>query len=81
MGKKFVIWRSLIKESISLRLKRCPTGMLVAASLAPPAGIVGMAAEIRSHLTRAIQTRLRSRKINVTPLVDVSVLEPPDPNL
>jgi uncharacterized hydrophobic protein (TIGR00271 family) len=36
--------------------------------------------EIRSRLTQAIQTRLLEHGFNVTPLVDVSVLEPPDRN-
>ena len=33
--------------------------------------------EIRDRLTRAIQTRLLEQGFNVTPLIDVSVLEPP----
>ena len=39
----------------------------------------GRSAEaIRSELTQAIQTRLLDQGFDVTPLVDVSVLEPPD---
>lgn len=34
--------------------------------------------DIRSQLTQAIQTRLLEQGFNVTPLVDVSILEPPD---
>ncbi len=34
--------------------------------------------DIRSQLTQAIQTRLLEQGFNVTPLVDVSVLEPLD---
>lgn len=41
-------------------------------------GVTLPSEEIRSRLTQAIQTRLRERGFNVTPLVDVSVLEPPD---
>ncbi|MDX2232230.1 MAG: DUF389 domain-containing protein [Leptolyngbyaceae cyanobacterium bins.349] len=44
-------------------------------------GVTLPAEEIRSRLTQAIQTRLRERGFNVTPLVDISVLEPPDRNL
>jgi uncharacterized hydrophobic protein (TIGR00271 family) len=41
-------------------------------------GVTLPSEEIRSRLTRAIQTRLWERGFNVTPLVDVSVLELPD---
>ena len=41
-------------------------------------GVTLPSEEIRSRLTQAIQTRLRERGFNVTPLVDISVLEPPD---
>lgn len=37
-------------------------------------------AAIRDRLTQAIQTRLVKQKIDVTPLVSVNVLEPPDRN-
>ncbi|MEB3309124.1 MAG: DUF389 domain-containing protein [Snowella sp.] len=43
-------------------------------------GVSLPASEIRSHLTQAIQTRLRSPNFNLTPLVDINVLEPPDQN-
>ncbi|MBD2465491.1 DUF389 domain-containing protein [Oscillatoria sp. FACHB-1407] len=43
-------------------------------------GVTLPSEEIRSRLTEAIQTRLRERGFNVTPLVDVSVLEPPNRN-
>lgn len=41
------------------------------------AGVTVSSDEIRSRLTQAIQTRLLEQGFNVTPLVDVSVLEEP----
>jgi uncharacterized membrane protein len=41
------------------------------------AGVTTSSEEIRSSLTQAIQTHLLQQGLNVTPLVDVSVLEAP----
>jgi uncharacterized membrane protein len=41
------------------------------------AGVTQSAEEIRDRLTRAIQTHLLEQGFNVTPLIDVSVLEAP----
>jgi len=41
-------------------------------------GVTASSEEIRSRLTQAIQTRLLEKGFNVTPLVSVNVLEPPD---
>lgn len=43
----------------------------------PRAGVTASAAQIRQSLTQAIQTRLLAEGFNATPLIDVSVLEPP----
>uniref|UniRef100_A0A0C1R8M5 TIGR00341 family protein n=1 Tax=Tolypothrix bouteillei VB521301 TaxID=1479485 RepID=A0A0C1R8M5_9CYAN len=40
-------------------------------------GVTASSVEIRSRLTQAIQTRLLQQNFNITPLVDVSVLESP----
>jgi uncharacterized hydrophobic protein (TIGR00271 family) len=40
-------------------------------------GVTASAEEIRTQLTQAIQAQLLEQGFNVTPLVDVSVLEPP----
>ncbi|MEC4812743.1 MAG: DUF389 domain-containing protein [Scytonema sp. PMC 1069.18] len=44
------------------------------------AGVSASSEEIRSLLTQAIQTRLQQQNFNATPLVDVSVLDPPTKN-
>jgi uncharacterized membrane protein len=41
------------------------------------AGVTQSAEAIRDRLTRAIQTHLLEQGFNATPLIDVSVLEPP----
>jgi uncharacterized hydrophobic protein (TIGR00271 family) len=43
-------------------------------------GVTEPSEEIRSRLTQAIQTRLQQQNFNATPLVDVSVLDPPPGN-
>ncbi len=40
-------------------------------------GVTASSEEIRSSLTQSIQTQLLKQDLNVTPLVDVNVLEPP----
>lgn len=42
------------------------------------AGVTEDSEEIRSRITRAIQTHLLEQGFNVTPLIDVSVLEAPN---
>lgn len=47
----------------------------------PRAGASVSDSEIRDRITRAVQTRLLEKKLNITPLVDVNVLKTPDRNL
>jgi uncharacterized membrane protein len=42
------------------------------------AGVTESSEQIRDQITRAIQTRLLEQGFNVTPLIDVSVLEAPN---
>lgn len=46
----------------------------------PRPGAIASSEEIRSSLTQAIQTRLLQQNFNITPLIDVSVLELPSSN-
>lgn len=46
----------------------------------PRQGIAVSEEEIRSRLTREIQTHLKQQNLNITPLVDISILEPPNSN-
>lgn len=42
----------------------------------PRQGVSTSKEEIRSRLTREIQTHLQKHNLNITPLIDVSILEP-----
>jgi uncharacterized hydrophobic protein (TIGR00271 family) len=46
----------------------------------PRIGVSTSKEEIRSRLTQEIQTHLQKQNLNITPLVDVSILEPPNSN-
>ncbi len=46
----------------------------------PREDAIASSEEIRSRLTQAIQTRLLQQNLNITPLIDVSVLELPTSN-
>lgn|GEM_PF-2816591 len=46
----------------------------------PREDAIASSEEIRSRLTQAIQTRLLQQNLNITPLIDVNVLELPTSN-